>query len=93
VKWGEYCAAAIADFKRGYKKRVITNTEPEKTTEPIKPRGMYAHVRSAFEKLEIEALTAMARDWTSLEDAQEYAKLHEELCTLEEKYNAQIGRR
>lgn len=73
-------------------KGIAPNPEFEKALEPIKPRGMYRCVRKAFKTLEDEVLVAMARDWTGSDDVKEYARLHEELCALEEKYNAQIGK-
>jgi len=72
-------------------KGIEPNPEFEKALGPIKkPKGMHGDVKKAFSTLESEVLIAMARDWTSSDDAQEYAKLHEELCVLEEKFNARI---
>lgn len=73
-------------------KGIEPNPEFEKALEPVKPKGMTKKVRNEFSVLENEVLLAMASDWTSIEDARDYAKLHEELMVLEEKYNALIGR-
>ena len=73
-------------------KGIEPNPEFEKALDPIKPRGMTAKVRNEFSVLENEVLLAMASDWTGIEDSREYAKLHEALMVLEEKFNARIGR-
>ncbi|MHB1651633.1 MAG: hypothetical protein ACYCVD_04040 [Desulfitobacteriaceae bacterium] len=62
----------------------------EEAIKPVKPKGMYTHVREAFKALQAEVLVAMARDWTS--NAREYANLHEELCAMEKKFNTRIGK-
>ena len=73
-------------------KGIDVNPKFEEALAPIAPKGMRKDVRNGFAALEDIVLLAMASDWTSTEDVGRYAMLHEALMTLEEKYNARIGK-
>ena len=72
-------------------KGMAPNAEFEKAMAPIAPKGLTRNVRSAFRDLGTEVLLAMARDWTSVEDARVYEALGNALCDLEASYNKLIG--
>jgi len=74
-------------------KGVAPNPAFEKALEPIAPSKVIVRaVRDAFKALGNEVLWAMARDWTTKEDSDEYCLLANELIDLEAKYNKKIGR-
>jgi len=73
-------------------KGIAPNPEFEKALEPIKSKGMTRDVKNAFNLLNDAVLFSMARDWTSMEDADEYVLLANELIALKTKYDARIGK-
>ena len=73
-------------------KGIEANPKFEEAFETVKPRGMTKDVKKAFKALNDVILWAMARDWTSVEDARVYHQLANELITLKAKYNARIGK-
>jgi hypothetical protein len=73
-------------------KGIAPNPEFEKALAPNVPKGMHWKMKNAFKKLNNTLLLTMASDWTSIEDAREYEKLGDELDSLEDKYNALIGK-
>ena len=73
-------------------KGIEVNPKFEGALAPIPPKGMTKDVRKAFTALNDVILWVMARDWTSMEDADEYHLLGNELLALKIKYNARIGK-
>ena len=73
-------------------KGIEANPKFEEAFETVKPRGMTKDVKKAFKSLFDAILLAMASDRTSEKDARQYAALANTLATLEDSYNAKIGR-